>query len=187
MNGSRLRLLVSFILGILCGAVWMTLLYGQTLDGLYLERDAIYYANNQKLKEIQLLQQELNKYAEQDAHRRETSSKIQKIAVEVESSEKFGQELIKEKVEEIVEPFRGKSVEWVSNNPDVLDTLFKERTIRLSEQNRPVELKIELKYLAFIDNTLKIWVKAREISEKGVTVGRKRFAIPLVSLYYYTR
>lgn len=161
-----LRLWIVFCLGILAGSVIMTFFYGQKLDSLYLERDALYYANNQKNKEIRLLREDMNKQAEQHA-RRENSDRIEKVVVEVESDEAFGQEAIKEKVEEILQPFVGKSIHWVSNNPDVLDTMLKERSVHGKNKT---ELEIQLKYLAFLDNQLKVWVQAREISNKDVSL-----------------
>ncbi|MDR6226646.1 hypothetical protein [Desmospora profundinema] len=163
----HLRLWIVFGLGILAGSVIMTFFYGQKLDSLYLERDALYYANNQKNKEIRLLREDMDKQAERHARRNQNSDQIEKVAVEVESDEAFGQEAIKEKVEEILQPFVGKSIHWVSNNPDVLDTMLKERSI---QGKNKTQLEIRLKYLAFLDTQLKVWVQAREISDKDVSL-----------------
>jgi biopolymer transport protein ExbB/TolQ len=163
----HLRLWIVFSLGILAGAVMMTFFYGQKLDSLYLERDALYYANNQKNKEIRRLREEFDKQAEQHARRSQHSDRIEKVTVEVESEEAFGQEAIKEKVEEILQPFIGKSIHWVSSNPDVLDTMLKERSV---QGKNKTELEIRLKYLAFLDTQLKVWVQAREISDKDVSL-----------------
>lgn len=145
----------------------MTFFHGQKLDSLYLERDALYYANNQKNKEILLLREDIDKQAKQHARQHENSDRIEKVAVEVESEEAFGQEAIKEKVEEILQPFVGKSIHWVSNNPDVLDNMLKERSIQGKNKTK---LEIRLKYLAFLDTQLKIWVQAREVSDKDVSM-----------------
>ncbi|QKG83936.1 hypothetical protein GXN76_05225 [Kroppenstedtia pulmonis] len=163
-----LRLGITFLFGIMAGAAIMILLYGQKLDSLYLERAALYYGINQKQKEIMSIRGELDKHAEQDARRREISERIQKVQVEVDSSERFGEEVIKEKVTTILQPFIGKSIHWVSNDPAVLDTMLKERTIRLPDQNKTT-LQLGLKYIAFVDSQLKVWVTAREISEKDVS------------------
>ncbi|PTM58062.1 hypothetical protein [Desmospora activa] len=163
----HLRLWIIFSLGILVGAVIMTLFYGKKLDSLYLERDALYYANNQKNKEILLLREDIDKQAKRHARQNEDSDRIEKVAVEVESEEAFGQEAIKEKVEEILQPFVGKSIHWVSNNPDVLDTMLKERSIQGKNKTK---LEIQLKYLAFLDTQLKVWVQAREVSDKDVSM-----------------
>jgi hypothetical protein len=142
--------------------VVMLLWTGQKMDSLYLERSALYYANNQKNKEILRLQEELDK----DARRQESSEEIQKIQVDVISSLRYGQEEIKTQVESLVEPFIGKSVTWISNNPDLLDTILRNRTVFLSDDNnRKTEIRLQLKYIAFIDSTLKIWVEAEEKAE----------------------
>lgn len=157
-----IRLAVSFFFGLIAGMVAMLLLMGQKMDNLYLERSALYYANNQKNKEILRLQKELDK----DARRHETSEQIQKIQVDVITSLRYGQEEIKEQVETLVEPFIGKSVTWISNNPDLLDTILRNRTVVLSDDNnRKTEIHLHLKYIAFIESTLKIWVEARMSEE----------------------
>jgi hypothetical protein len=156
-----LRVAVTFLFGLMTGTVAMLLLIGQKVDSLYLERSALYYANNQKNKEIIRLQEELDK----DARRRENAERIQKIQVEVVSSLRFGQEEIKEQVEKLVDPFIGKSVTWISNNPDLMDTILQDRTVFLSDNNRKTEIRLRLKYVAFVDSTLKIWVEARDKTE----------------------
>jgi hypothetical protein len=157
-----IRVAVSFFFGLITGMVAMLLWTGQKLDGLYLERSALYYANNQKNKEILRLQEELDK----DARRQENSEQIHKIQVEVISPLRYGQEEIKAQVETLVDPFIGKSVTWVSNNPDLLDTILRNRTIFLSDDNnRKTEIRLRLKYIAFIESTLKIWVEALEAAE----------------------
>ncbi|OYD08421.1 hypothetical protein [Paludifilum halophilum] len=165
----HLRLMVSFLFGTIAGAALMTLLYGQKLDSLYLERDTLYYSNNQKNKELQQIRGELDKHAEQDARQRANSEQIQKVQVEVETDEPFHEEEIKEKVRSILEPFIGKSIHWVSNDPSVLDTMLKERTIQLPDKNKKAMIQLQLKYIAFIDSQLKIWVNAREVSDKDVS------------------
>jgi hypothetical protein len=154
-----IRIAVTFFFGLITGMVAMLVLIGQKMDSLYLERSALYYANNQKNKEILRLQEELDK----DARRQENSEQIQKIQVEVVSSLRYGQEEIKAQVENLVEPFIGKSVTWISNNPDLLDTILRNRTVFLSDDNnRKTEIHLQLKYIAFVESTLKIWVEARE-------------------------
>ncbi|WP_143085279.1 hypothetical protein [Planifilum fulgidum] len=161
-----IRMAVSFFFGLIAGMVAMLLWTGQKLDGLYLERSALYYANNQKNKEILRLQQELDK----DARRQESSEQIHKIQVEVISSLRYGQEEIKSQVETLVDPFIGKSVTWISNNPDLLETILRNRTIFLSDDNnRKTEIRLRLKYIAFIGSTLKIWVEALETAETEKT------------------
>ncbi|MGI6125461.1 MAG: hypothetical protein ACOYEF_00690 [Planifilum sp.] len=157
-----IRVAVAFFFGLITGMVVMLLWTGQKMDSLYLERSALYYANNQKNKEILRLQEELDK----DARRQESSEEIQKIQVDVISSLRYGQEEIKTQVESLVEPFIGKSVTWISNNPDLLDTILRNRTVFLSDDNnRKTEIRLQLKYIAFIDSTLKIWVEAEEKAE----------------------
>lgn len=157
-----IRVAVSFFFGLIAGMVAMLLWTGQKLDSLYLERSALYYANNQKNKEILRLQEELDR----DARRQESSEQIHKVQVEVISPLRYGQEEIKEQVETLVDPFIGKSVTWISNNPDLLDTILRNRTIFLSDDNnRKTEIHLRLKYIAFIESTLKIWVEALEAAE----------------------
>src|SRR5690606_33654011 len=157
-----IRVAVAFFFGLITGMVVMILWTGQKMDRLYVERYALDYANNQKNKETLRLQEELDK----DARRQESSEEIQKIQVEVISSLRYGQEEIKTQVESLVEPFIGKSVTWISNNPDLLDTILRNRTVFLSDDNnRKTEIRLQLKYIAFIDSTLKIWVEAEEKAE----------------------
>ena len=56
--------------------------------------------------------------------------------MEVISSLRYGQEEIKSQVETLVDPFIGKSVTWISNNPDLLETILRNRTIFLSDDNK---------------------------------------------------
>jgi hypothetical protein len=154
-----IRIAVTFFFGLITGMVIMLLWTGQKMDSLYLERSALYYANNQKNKEILRLQEELDK----DARRQESSEAIQKTQVEVISSLRYGQEEIKAQVENLVEPFIGKSITWISNNPDLLDAILRNRTVLLSDDNnRKTEIHLRLKYIAFVESTLKIWVEAYE-------------------------
>lgn len=162
------RLVVSFLLGTLLGSIGINFLYGHKLDSLYLERNALYYQTNQKQKEINNLTNELNQIAKKDAHRRENSDRILKVQVEVENDLRFAQEEVKEEIEKIVDPFIGKSMQWISNNPDLLDTLLKERTIEVKNNSSnpgTVQIQLQLKYIAFLDSTLKIWVLAQERSQ----------------------
>ena len=90
--------------------------------------------------------------------------------MEVISSLRYGQEEIKSQVETLVDPFIGKSVTWISNNPDLLETILRNRTIFLSDDNnRKTEIHLRLKYIAFIGSTLKIWVEALEAAETEKT------------------
>ncbi|MFC4075782.1 hypothetical protein [Salinithrix halophila] len=164
-----LRLLVAFFFGILAGSIIMTFLFGEKLESLYLERETLYYEHNRKIKKIQLLQQDLDKHAEQDARRQQSAEYIEQIQVEIDSSEKFNQDKIKTEVESILKPFLNKSVHWVSNDPAVLDTMLKNRVVKLPGKNTS-PLQLQLKYLAFINSELKVWVIARESSDKDVSL-----------------
>lgn len=164
-------LFVSFLLGVLFGSIGINFLYGHKLDSLYLERNALYYQTNQKQKEINNLAAELNKMAKKNSD--QNSDRILKVQVEVENDLRFAQEEVKSEVEKIVEPFIGKSSQWVSNNPDLLDTLLKERTIEIKNSNSntgAVHIQLQLKYVAFLDSTLKIWVMAQERAPNELTL-----------------
>ncbi|SFS71014.1 hypothetical protein [Marininema halotolerans] len=163
----HIRLIVAFLLGILIGFVTMTFTYGSKLEGLYAERETLYYEYNQRVKKIKLLQQDLDKRAAQNARQREGSQIIKQIQVEVDSPVKFNQSLVKAEVETILKPFLNKSVRWVSSDPALLDTMLKKRIVKLPDKNT---VEIRLKYLAFFDSELKVWVSAREISDKDVTM-----------------
>ncbi|SDW97208.1 hypothetical protein SAMN05444487_10877 [Marininema mesophilum] len=163
----HIRLIVAFVLGIIIGCITMTISYGAKLEGLYAERETLYYEYNQRVKKIQLLQQDLDKRAQQNARQQEGSQIIKQIQVEIDSPVKFNQSIVKTEVETILKPFLNKSVRWVSSDPALLDTMLKKRLVKLPDKNT---VEIRLKYLAFFDSELKVWVSAREISDKDVSM-----------------
>lgn len=158
------RLWVVFILGLLIGAAGMLVFLGRKLDSFYLERDAMYYANNQKQKEILRLKAELDRLTNEESRRRETAGKIRKIQVEVLSPQRFGQETIKAEVEKLLQPFVGKPIEWLGRNPDLLDTVLQGRTIRLSDPKAST-MQLDVKYVTLVDSDLKVWIEARDLSQ----------------------
>jgi hypothetical protein len=155
------RIWVVFILGTLIGATGMLVYLGEKLDSFYLERDAMYYANNQKQKEILRLKTELDRLTHEESKRRETAGKIRKIQVEVLTPQRFGQETIKAEVEKLLQPFVGKSIEWLGRNPDLLDTVLQDRTIRLSDPKASA-VQLRVKYVTLVDSDLKVWIDARD-------------------------
>ncbi|MBA4495271.1 hypothetical protein ACFO25_00135 [Paenactinomyces guangxiensis] len=162
------RALVMFLLGIFVGGGFMLFLYAKKIDSLYRERDAIYYANNQKHKEIMKLHEELANMTEKGTYRQKENEKIKKIQVEVDSERAVGAEAIKAKVEEMMEPFLEKSMEWMSSNPDLVALVLEKQPIPIDEEEK-VKFQIHVKYLSFYRSNLKIWVKAEEISDEGVS------------------
>ncbi len=152
------RPLVAFLLGLLAGFSIFLFLFSQQLDSLYLERDAIYFANNQKYKQIQKLEQELNKQAQwQSRSATDQEEKIKKISVEVDSEQRFGTEMIKAQVEALLEPFLDKSMQWVSNNPQLVASVLMKKPIPINEEQNQ-EVEISIKYLTFYQETMKVWV-----------------------------
>ncbi|MCS1351624.1 hypothetical protein [Mechercharimyces sp. CAU 1602] len=162
----RSRLLVAFIFGSLIGAIGTLFIFGQKLDNLYLERAQLYYSNNQKQKEIVRLTDEIEKYAQKDLDRQEQADLIEKFQIELISEQRFKQEDIKEEVATILDPFIGKSMKWISTNPEMLDNMLTDRTIYVSGTgNSTIKVNLSLKYLVFEHSTLRIWVEAKKIEE----------------------
>src|SRR5699024_2706757 len=153
---------VAFLFGLIGGFTAMNLLYGQKLDSLYLERNNLYYRNNEKYKKIQMLEKDLNKH-------HDTQYIGQDVSVEVElptNESQFYQDKIRKEIQEILQPFVGKSVHWVSDNPEVLDTMMAKRIIQIDQDQKGTatskSFQIRLKYLTFVGTKLKIWVVAQE-------------------------
>ncbi|TCS96758.1 hypothetical protein [Hazenella coriacea] len=160
------RSLVMFLIGLCVGGALFLFLFAQKLDSLYLEREAIYYANNQKYKEIQKLQEELTKYTQRGAQSKEDH--IQKIDIIVSSDSNFGTETLRAKTEKMLEPFLEKTGEWVSSNPDLIDLVLKQQRIAVDEEKKIV-YEVRVKYLSFYRSTLKVWIFAKDISNDGVS------------------
>jgi hypothetical protein len=161
------RALVMFCLGLLIGGGAFLFASAYKIDGYLRERSAVYYANNQKMKEILKLQEELGRLS----HPRELpteNEKIKKIRVEVLSERPILAEAIQSQVEEKLRPFLGKSSSWVSNNPDLVETVLEKQEIHIDETQH-IRVRIHVKYLSFYRSSLKIWVKAEEISDEGVS------------------
>ncbi|RAL26847.1 hypothetical protein [Thermoflavimicrobium daqui] len=162
-----------FLFGMITGASLFLFLYSQKIDSLYLERDAIYFANNQKYKRILKLEQEITKLSQQKspqtAHQPET---IKKIIVEVDSEQRFGTEMIKAQVESLLEPFLDKSMDWVSNNPQLVESVLLKKPIPIDEESSQT-VQVYVKYLSFHQQTLKIWVSTEEVSNNNMTIPQK--------------
>lgn len=156
------RCFVMFIIGVAVGAGLFLFLYGKKIDGLLSERNAIYYANNQKYKEIIKLKEELNQYT----HKKpvdEQQETIKKIIVEVEHDQPYVVDAVKIKVEEKLSSFINKSIHWLGNNPDLVEILLEKNQIVIDPQQQ-LKIQIHLKYISFYDSILRIWVKAEELS-----------------------
>lgn len=162
------RSLVMFIIGLCVGSSLFLLLFAQKLDSLYLEREAIYYANNQKYKEIQKLEEELAKYTKYGNDPQSKDDQIQKIDIIVSSDNHFGTEILRAKTEELLKPFLEKTGEWVSSNPDLIDLVLKQQRIAVDEEKKII-YEVRVKYLSFYRSTLKVWVLAKDISNDGVS------------------
>lgn len=164
-----LRLFVAFLLGVLAGSSVMNLLYGKKLDALYLDRNILIYRNNEKSREINTLRKDLNKHSEPRF--------IRRIPVEVDSPDienGFVQERIREKVQQILQPFIGKPTHWVKDNPDVVDDMLKDRILQIQQDKETHHIRIRLKYLVFNGfDELKVWVIASEKPEKNVSIASK--------------
>ncbi|PTX63259.1 hypothetical protein C8P63_104104 [Melghirimyces profundicolus] len=157
-----IRVLVTFLFGVVAGLTVMNLLYGEKLDALYLERNHLYYRNNEKYKKIQALEKDLNKHTD-------NLTIGQDISVEVklpENESRFYQDKIQQEVQSIMHPFVGKSVHWVSDNPEVLDSLLEKRIIQIQDEKKPTNppkiFHLKLQYLTFVGSKLKVWVVAHE-------------------------
>ncbi|SMO33253.1 hypothetical protein [Melghirimyces algeriensis] len=160
------RIAVSLALGMMAGLAIMNLLYGEKLDALYLERNNLYYRNNEKFKKIQMLEKDLDK-------RNDNQYIGQDISVEVqlpENESRFYQDQLRQEVQELMQPFVGKSVHWISDHPEVLDSMLGKRIIQLEGDqtgtHTPKVFHLKLKYLTFVGSKLKIWVIAQEKTGK---------------------
>ncbi|GGA51377.1 hypothetical protein GCM10007416_25630 [Kroppenstedtia guangzhouensis] len=173
MKSSRrlrlLRMMVTFLFGVLAGSSAMNLLYGKKLDALYLERNILIYRNNEKSREINTLRKDLDRHSEPRF--------IRRIPVEVDSSDvdnEFVQERIRERVQQILQPFLGKPIHWVKDNPDVVDNMLKDRLLPIQQDKETHHLKVRLKYLVFNgSDEMKIWITVNKNQEKNVSIGRK--------------
>ncbi|SFI82795.1 hypothetical protein [Thermoflavimicrobium dichotomicum] len=162
------RSIILFLIGNIVGSASFLFLYSQKLDSLYLERDAIYYANNQKYKQIRKLEQELAKLSQHRIPSPNREETIKKIIVEVDSTYRFGAEMIKAQVEAMLEPFLDKSMQLISNNPELVESVLQKKPIPIdAEQTQKVQ--VHVKYLSFYNETLKIWVKAEENTGEDLT------------------
>jgi ribosome-associated translation inhibitor RaiA len=162
------RALVMFLLGFLIGNGLFLLLYGEKIDGMLSERNAMYYANNQKYKEILKLQEEIVRLAQKGERYRENQDRIQKIVVEVDSEQSVITDLVKEQIEKKLTPFLGKSMQWISNNPDLIEVILEKEQIVIDESQK-LKVEVHLKYVSFYDETLKIWIQTKDISSDDVS------------------
>lgn len=164
-----LRVFVAFLLGVLAGSSLMNFLYGKKLDALYLDRNILIYRNNEKSREINTLRKDLNKHSEPQF--------IRRIQVEVDSTDienGFVEERIREKVQQILQPFIGKPTHWVKDNPDVVDDMLKDRILQIQQDKETHHIRIRLKYLVFNGlDELKVWVVASEKPEQNVSIASK--------------
>jgi hypothetical protein len=162
------RAWVMLLLGFLFGNGLFLLLYGQKIDGLLSERNALYYANNQKYKEILKLQEEALQLARKGERHQENKDRIQKIIVEVDSEQSVIIDLVKEQLEKKLTPFLGKSMQWISNNPDLIELILEKEQIVIDEAQK-LKVEVHLKYVSFYDETLKIWVQTKDVSSDDVS------------------
>lgn len=161
------RCFVMFLIGMGVGAGLFLIVYGQKIDSLLSERNAIYYANNQKYKEILDLRQELEQWNKK-RHPAAQQDTIKKIVIEVDHDQPYIVDAVKMQVEEKMAPFLNKSMQWLGNNPDLVELLLEKHQILVDPQQQ-LKIQIHLKYISFYDSTLKIWVQAEELSSDGVT------------------
>lgn len=161
------RCFVMFLIGICVGAGSFLLLYGQKIDSLLSERNAIYYANNQKYKEIMELREELNQWTQKKKPNSQQET-IKKIMVEVEHDQPYIVDAVKVKVEEKMSSFLNKSIHWLGNNPDLIELLLEKHQIVIDPQQQ-LKIQLHLKYISFYDSILKIWVQAEELSSDNTT------------------
>lgn len=162
------RALVMFLLGILLGNGLFLLLYGEKIDGMLSERNALYYANNQKYKEMLKLQEEMVQLARKGERSRESQDLIRKIVVEVDSKQSVITDLVKEQIEKKLTPFLGKSMQWISNNPDLIELILEKEQVAIDEAQK-LKVEVHLKYVSFYDGTLKIWIQTKDISSDDVS------------------
>ncbi len=162
------RCFVMFMLGIIAGSSFFLILYGQKLDGLLSERNAIYYANNQKYKEILKLQKELDQLSKKGSRTQEENERIKKIMVEVDAEQSFITDAVKARIEKKLSPFLNKSMQWVSNNPDILELILEKEQVAI-EDSQKTKVEIHLKYVSLYDKTLKIWLEVQDLTDSKIS------------------
>ncbi|MBA4541598.1 MULTISPECIES: hypothetical protein [Thermoactinomyces] len=158
---------VMFFIGIIFGGSIFLFLYGQKIDSLLSERNAIYYANNQKYKEILKLQEEIENLTRKGEKREEKEDRIEKIIVEVNSDQPYITDAVKTQVEEKLSPFLNKSMQWISNNPDIIELILDKQPIVIDGAQKS-KVEIHLKYISFYRSTLKIWITASDLSGEEI-------------------
>lgn len=157
------RCFVMFLLGIIAGSSFFLILYGQKLDGLLSERNAIYYANNQKYKEILKLQKELAQLSKKGNRTQKDEERIKKIMVEVDAEQSYVTDAVKAQIEKKLAPFLDKSMQWISNNPDILELILEKEQVTIEDMQK-TKVEVHLKYVSLYDETLKIWLEVQDLA-----------------------
>jgi mannitol-specific phosphotransferase system IIBC component len=157
------RSFVMFLLGVVTGSSVFLILYGQKLDGLLSERNTIYYANNQKYKEILKLEKEIEQLTKKGNRRQDEEERIKKIVVEVDAEQPFISDAVKTRIEKKLSPFLDKSMQWISNNPDIIELILEKEQVTIDDTQR-TKVEVHLKYVSLYDETLKIWLEAKSLT-----------------------
>lgn len=157
------RSFVMFLLGVVTGSSFFLILYGQKLDGLLSERNTIYYANNQKYKEILKLEKEIEQLTKKGSRSQNEEERIKKIVVEVDAEQPFISDTVKAQIEKKLSPFLDKSMHWISNNPDIIELILEKEQVTI-EDTQHTKVEVHLKYVSLYNETLKIWLEAKSLS-----------------------
>ncbi|MBA4601589.1 hypothetical protein [Thermoactinomyces mirandus] len=162
------RCFVMFLLGIIAGSSFFLFVYGQKIDGLLSERNAIYYANNQKYKEIMKLQKELEQLSKKGSSAQKEEKRIKKIMVEVDAEQSYITDAVKAQIEKKLAPFLDKSMDWIGNNPEILELILEKEQV-IIEDSQKTRVEVHLKYVSLYDETLKIWLKVEDLSGSQIS------------------
>ncbi len=152
-----------FLVGFMLGGGCFLLLYAHRVDSYLSERNVMYYSNNQKQKEILKLQEQIAKLGQRGNE--DDDERIRNIDVEVRSDQPAISDAAKAELEQRLSPFLDKSMEWISNNPELVEMTLEKSRIELGHE-RPVKLAVHLRWLSFHRGTMKLWVDVEEVSDK---------------------
>lgn len=162
------RAFVMFLIGFLLGGGTFLVIYAQKVDAYLSERNVIYYANNQKYKEILKLQGEIARLTRSREDLGKEADRIKKIDVEVRSDQPAVIDAVKSLLEEKLSPFLDKSMQWISNNPDLVELILEKNRLEIDKERR-FKVEVHLRYLSFHNSTMKIWVDVKEIDGEDVS------------------
>ncbi|MGA8944112.1 MAG: hypothetical protein WB502_15570, partial [Thermoactinomyces sp.] len=127
-----------------------------------------YYANNQKYKEILKLQKELNQLSKKGGRTQEQEKRVKKIIVEVEAEQSYITDAVKAQIEKKLAPFQDKSMQWISNNPDILELILEKEQVTI-EDSQKTKVEVHLKYVSLYDETLKIWLEVQDLTSSEIS------------------